>query len=96
MEQWNLEVSYETECFVWYTRNIEISRKDIYGNMSHTEGKLIYFIDGKSRTAKFVKITNFIDIFLRGITKNINMLLAYLMYTLYTVYLNTHQRLVLI
>lgn len=79
MEQWNFEISYETECFVWYTRNIEISRKDIYGNMSHTEGELIYFIDDNSRTAKFAKITDFIDILLRDITKNIYMLLAYLM-----------------
>ena len=44
-----------------------------------TEGKLIYFIDDNSRTAKFAKITDFIDILLRDITKNIYMLLAYLM-----------------
>lgn len=71
MGQWNLEVSYETKCFVWYKRNIEISRKDIYGNMSHTEGKSIYFIDDNSRTVKFVKTVDVIDILLRDITKNI-------------------------
>lgn len=37
--------------------------------MSHTEGKLIYFIDDNGRTVKFVKTMDVIDILLRGITK---------------------------